>query len=118
MWGPDVHQIPPNVALKQFTFAFTLFGGIMLLSYFATPSKPVVPREYPFDGLVKELGGLEENKVMSLILPSHLGGRSSLQKKTSSFDALAFAFSSSFLSFILTLLILLPYLCFRRNQSR
>ena len=81
MWGPDVHQIPPNVALKQFTFAFTLFGGIMLLSYFATPSKPVVPREYPFDGLVKELGGLEENKVMSLILPSHLGGRSSLQKK-------------------------------------
>lgn len=64
MWGPDVHQIPPYEALKQFTFAFSLFGGILLFSYLVTPTKPVVPREYPFDGLVKELGGLEENKVM------------------------------------------------------
>ena len=26
------------------------------------PERPVVPRQYPYDGLVKELGGLEENK--------------------------------------------------------
>ena len=26
----------------------------------------MVPRQYPFSGLVKELGGLEENKVYTL----------------------------------------------------
>lgn len=72
MWGPDVHQIPPYEALKQFTFAFSLFGGIMLFSYLVTPTKPVVPREYPFDGLVKELGGLEENKVSSCLSFTYL----------------------------------------------
>lgn len=35
----------------------------MLTAYALTPDIPVVRREYPYEGLVKELGGLEENKV-------------------------------------------------------
>jgi hypothetical protein len=33
-----------------------------------TPEPPAIRREYPFDGLVKELGGVEENKVRSISL--------------------------------------------------
>ena len=63
MWGPDPPKVPPKTALFQFSLAAAVFGGIMLFAYAATPERPVVPRQYPFDGLVKELGGLEENKV-------------------------------------------------------
>lgn len=35
----------------------------MLFAYAVTPQKPVVSREYPYEGLVNELSGLEENKV-------------------------------------------------------
>ena len=63
MWGPDVPKIAPSHALLQFSLAALTFGAIMLFADVVTPSKPVVPREYPFDGLVNELGGLQENKV-------------------------------------------------------
>ena len=55
--------MPPSTALFQFGVAATVFGTIMLAAYALTPEIPVVRREYPYDGLVKELGGLEENKV-------------------------------------------------------
>lgn len=55
--------MPPSTALFQFGVAATIFGSIMLAAYALTPEVPVVRREYPYDGLVKELGGLEENRV-------------------------------------------------------
>jgi NADH dehydrogenase (ubiquinone) 1 beta subcomplex subunit 8 len=64
MWGPDIPHVNPATALRQFTIAvsgFVAFG--LLCNYALVPDRPAVPRQYPFDGLVKELGGLEENRV-------------------------------------------------------
>ncbi|KAF9560475.1 hypothetical protein CPC08DRAFT_708033 [Agrocybe pediades] len=64
MWGPDIPPIEPNAALRQFLLAlsgFVAFG--FTVKYVLLPGAPAVRREYPFDGLVKELGGLEENKA-------------------------------------------------------
>ena len=63
MWGPDPPNIPERRALFQFGVAAAVFGGIMLFAYKAIPERQAVPRQYPYEGLVKELGGLEENKV-------------------------------------------------------
>lgn len=67
MWGPDIPHVDPSTALRHFTIAasgFVAFG--LLCNYVLIPERPAVPRQYPFDGLVKELGGLEENKVSCL----------------------------------------------------
>ncbi|KDR78876.1 hypothetical protein GALMADRAFT_137862 [Galerina marginata CBS 339.88] len=64
MWGPDAPPVDPNVALRQFLYAvagFVTFG--LTVKYVLLPEPPAVRRQYPFDGLVKELGGLEENKA-------------------------------------------------------
>ncbi|EIW84326.1 hypothetical protein CONPUDRAFT_50068 [Coniophora puteana RWD-64-598 SS2] len=64
MWGPDVAPVPPQTALRQFLLAagsFVSFG--FLVKYALTPDRPAVPREYPYSGLVTELGGLDANKV-------------------------------------------------------
>lgn len=64
MWGPDISVVPPRTALFQFTLAVSAFVGFGFLCKFVLiPERPTVPREYPFSGLVKELGGAEENKV-------------------------------------------------------
>lgn len=63
MWGPDPPKMPPRTAFFQFSVAAAVFGSIMLTAYALTPDIPAVPRTYPYEGLVKELGGLEENKV-------------------------------------------------------
>ena len=63
MWGPDPAPVPIEVARRQFLMAvagFITFGFIVKA---ITQDPPAIRREYPFDGLVKELGGLEENKV-------------------------------------------------------
>ncbi|TDL25800.1 hypothetical protein BD410DRAFT_784825 [Rickenella mellea] len=64
MFAPDVPPLPPRTALFQFTLAVLGFVGIGYLSKSLVPERPAVPREYPFSGLVKELGGLEENKAL------------------------------------------------------
>jgi len=64
MWGPDVSPIPPSTALYQLSLValgFVSFG--IFCKYALVPDRPAVPREYPFSGLITELGGLEENKV-------------------------------------------------------
>lgn len=67
MWGPDAPPVPPNVALRQFTLAFLGFTAFGIAVQFALiPARPAVPREYPYEGLVTELGGLEENKVRNV----------------------------------------------------
>ncbi|KAI0065312.1 Ndufb8, NADH dehydrogenase 19kDa subunit [Artomyces pyxidatus] len=63
MWGPDVPHVQPSVALKQFSLAFAGFVAFgFFCNYALVPERPSVPRQYPYDGLVVELGGLEENK--------------------------------------------------------
>jgi NADH dehydrogenase (ubiquinone) 1 beta subcomplex subunit 8 len=64
MWGPDVPVVPPQTALRQFTLValgFVSFG--LFMKYALVPDIPAVRREYPYSGLVTELGGVEENKV-------------------------------------------------------
>ncbi|KAH9959587.1 hypothetical protein BC827DRAFT_1156164 [Russula dissimulans] len=64
MWGPDIPHVDPSTALRHFAIAvsgFVTFG--LLCKYALVPDRPAVPRQYPFDGLVKESGGLEENKA-------------------------------------------------------
>ncbi|KAI9512069.1 hypothetical protein F5148DRAFT_1165980 [Russula earlei] len=64
MWGADIPHVNPATALRHFTIAvsgFVAFG--LLCNHLLVPERPAVPRQYPFDGLVKELGGLEENKA-------------------------------------------------------
>ena len=64
MWGPDIPHVAPATALRHFTFAvsgFVAFG--LLCNYVLVPERPAIPRQFPYDGLVKELGGIEANKV-------------------------------------------------------
>lgn len=64
MWGPDVPVVDPKVAMRHFLVAvsgFVAFG--FTVKYALTPDAPVIRREYPYNGLITELGGLEENKV-------------------------------------------------------
>lgn len=64
MWGPDIPVVPQRTALRQFTLAVLAFVGFgFVVNAALIPKRPAVPREYPFSGLVTELGGLEENKV-------------------------------------------------------
>ncbi|KAI0250243.1 Ndufb8, NADH dehydrogenase 19kDa subunit [Lactifluus subvellereus] len=64
MWGPDTPHVLPATALNHFAIAFSGFVAFGLFCKYAlVPDRPAVPRQYPFDGLVKELGGIEENKA-------------------------------------------------------
>ncbi|KAJ7126887.1 hypothetical protein C8R44DRAFT_979633 [Mycena epipterygia] len=62
MWGPDIPVIPPQQALRQFLMVAGGFvaAGLFMRS-FLVPERPAIPREYPFGGLEKELGGNRAN---------------------------------------------------------
>jgi NADH dehydrogenase (ubiquinone) 1 beta subcomplex subunit 8 len=64
MWGPDIPPIAPQAALRQLLIAFAGFAtfGFVVKKY-VVQDPPAIRREYPYSGLVQELGGLEENKV-------------------------------------------------------
>lgn len=67
MWGPDPPPLPPHEALKQLLLAAVGFIGVgILIKERLVPEMPAVRRQYPHDGLVAELGGLQENKVRSV----------------------------------------------------
>ncbi|KAG5651943.1 hypothetical protein H0H81_006885 [Sphagnurus paluster] len=64
MWGPDVPPVPPSTATLHFAIAASLFVGFgFLAKNVLQQDAPAIRREYPFSGLVTELGGLEENKA-------------------------------------------------------
>lgn len=64
MWGLDAPVVPPSTALRHFIIAFSGIAAFgVFVKYALIPARPAVAREYPFSGLVTELGGLEENKV-------------------------------------------------------
>ena len=66
MWGPDPATVPIEVARRHFLMAITGFIAFGFLVKAITQEPPAIRREYPFDGLVKELGGVEENKVSDI----------------------------------------------------
>ncbi|KIL67527.1 hypothetical protein M378DRAFT_159340 [Amanita muscaria Koide BX008] len=64
VWGPDPAPLPIAEARKQFILAALGFVGVgFFIKEYLTPEPPAVRRQYPFDGLVKELGGETENKA-------------------------------------------------------
>ncbi|KJA26402.1 hypothetical protein HYPSUDRAFT_36721 [Hypholoma sublateritium FD-334 SS-4] len=63
MWGPDAPPLPPTTALRQLLIAISGFVAAGFAIKALTPDPPAVRREYPFGGLIKELGGLEENQA-------------------------------------------------------
>ena len=63
MWGPDAPLVPPQTAARWFSVALLGFVGLGVIVNYAHPQIPAVRREYPFSGLVSELGSLEANTV-------------------------------------------------------
>ncbi|KAF5367527.1 hypothetical protein D9758_003608 [Tetrapyrgos nigripes] len=66
MWGPDIPPpgVTPSMALRHFLLAALAFSGIFYLTKTAlTPEPFFTRRDYPYDGLTKELGGLQVNKA-------------------------------------------------------
>ncbi|KAG8908000.1 hypothetical protein FRB99_001166 [Tulasnella sp. 403] len=64
MMTPDPPHVPKESALRQFAVAAIVFTGVAYALNLITPERVSTPRDYPHDGLVKELGGLEENKAL------------------------------------------------------
>ena len=73
MWGPDIPHVAPATALRHFTIAVSAFVAFVLLcNYVLVPEQLAIPCQFPYDGLVKELGGIEANKVgISSLIPSN-----------------------------------------------
>ncbi|CAE6449221.1 unnamed protein product [Rhizoctonia solani] len=63
LWAPDVFNISRGNALKQFSIAVVVFLSFTVAVKASVPERPAVPRNYPYDGLVAELGGLDANKA-------------------------------------------------------
>ena len=68
MWGPDAPHVAPERAARNFGIAVVGFITLGVFAKLSIPDRPSAHREYPFSGLVNELGGLEENKVRDIIL--------------------------------------------------
>lgn len=66
MWSPDPPTVEPSSAVRQFALAFLGISGIAFWVYKSVPDRPAIPREYPYNGLIEELGGLKENKVLCI----------------------------------------------------
>ncbi|WVQ81755.1 hypothetical protein IAT38_003880 [Cryptococcus sp. DSM 104549] len=57
MWGPDLHKTTWYSALGQLTLAFGLLGTFAYTMGVNHLERPAIAREYPYNGLEKELGG-------------------------------------------------------------
>lgn len=69
MWGPDPPPLPPQAAFRQFAAVFAGFVAFgFVVKEFLTPEAPAIRRMYPYNGLVREMGGLEENKVHCAVI--------------------------------------------------
>jgi NADH dehydrogenase (ubiquinone) 1 beta subcomplex subunit 8 len=53
-------------AVKQLSVAVAVFCVLLGAIYAARPEIPAIRRQYPFSGLIRELGDIEENKVRHL----------------------------------------------------
>lgn len=71
MWGPDVPRagLTAQSALLQLFGAFAGFATLgFVIKNYGVPEPPAVRREFPYDGLVKELGGVAELRVLLFFL--------------------------------------------------
>lgn len=62
MWAPDhYHQISDRSAVGQLLIFFAGLGAFAGFIYISDiwPDRPAMPRDYPYDGLYKDLGGKE-----------------------------------------------------------
>ena len=50
-------------ATKQLSVAVAVFAVVIFGIVSVRPEMPAIRRQYPYGGLVRELGGIEENKV-------------------------------------------------------
>ncbi|QPG73148.1 hypothetical protein FOA43_000454 [Brettanomyces nanus] len=60
MWSPDhFHPVRDRTALKQISVFFGCLGAFAAVIYLGDlwPDRPSMPRDYPYDGLYKDLGG-------------------------------------------------------------
>ena len=56
VWAPDVHEVPPASAVRQFGFAALIAAAFAGIVYMSVPDRPAALRSYPRGGLAKELG--------------------------------------------------------------
>ena len=63
MWGPDAPHVAPERAARDFFIAVAIFTALGITAKLSVADSPTAPREYPYSGLITELGGLEANKV-------------------------------------------------------
>lgn len=63
VWSYDHYAMSGGEAVKQLSVAVAVFGLLLTAIYAAKPEVPMVRREYPYSGLIRELGSIEENKV-------------------------------------------------------
>ncbi len=67
MWAPDhYHQISDKFALGQLLTFFGILGAFAGFVYISDiwPDRPAMPRDYPYNGLYKDLGGREGEERM------------------------------------------------------
>ncbi len=74
MFTPDPPTVAtPASALRQLSVAILGFIAFGVFAKMTTPDRVTAPRDYPYDGLVKELGGIEENKVRAALVSTSRG---------------------------------------------
>ncbi|PWO00424.1 hypothetical protein FA09DRAFT_285076, partial [Tilletiopsis washingtonensis] len=56
VWAPDVHDVPPASAVRQFGLAALIAAAFAGVVYMSVPDRPAALRSYPRGGLAKELG--------------------------------------------------------------
>ncbi|KAL7004251.1 hypothetical protein EMMF5_006196 [Cystobasidiomycetes sp. EMM_F5] len=62
MWGVDEHAKKPSTAFAELALASGLFALFGCLVYTQVPARPASKREYPYDGLVKEMSGTDDQQ--------------------------------------------------------
>jgi len=67
MWAPDVHKKPAHLAAAQFALASGVMAAFALLLYTVGTEAPAAKRTYPYDGLVKELSGTDDQTYAAVI---------------------------------------------------
>ena len=73
MWGPDEHKKPVHLAAAQLFLMSGVLASIAGFIYLIQPDLPAARRMYPYEGLVKELSGTDDQQYAvgcSLAAPS------------------------------------------------
>ncbi|KAF8312506.1 Ndufb8, NADH dehydrogenase 19kDa subunit [Clavulina sp. PMI_390] len=63
VWSYDHYAMSGGEAVKQLSVAVAVFAVVIYGLTTLTPEMPAIRRQYPYSGLVRELGGIEENKA-------------------------------------------------------